>query len=111
MLPSAERVRQAAQARRTDAGRAFRRTAQRMPTFVVYCRCRSAFRIGAGESVRRGVGGQALPCPDSLARAQLRSASQDPLRKPMRSVNRRCVDLEHVPICFQPAPLGPNQRR
>src|SRR3984885_3961984 len=39
-----------------------------MPTFVVYCRCRSAFRIAAGESVRRGVGGGALPWIDIRSR-------------------------------------------
>ncbi|MGO9490375.1 MAG: hypothetical protein ACLQBB_15290 [Solirubrobacteraceae bacterium] len=32
-----------------------------MRTFVVYCRCRSAFRIPSGESVRRGEGARTLP--------------------------------------------------
>jgi hypothetical protein len=39
-----------------------------MPTFVVYCRCYSAFRIPAGESVRRGAGDRVLPWIDVRSR-------------------------------------------
>ncbi len=39
-----------------------------MRTFVVYCRCHSAFRIPDGESVRRGAGERALPWIDIRSR-------------------------------------------
>jgi hypothetical protein len=37
-------------------------------TFVVYCRCRSAFRIPIGESVRRGESARAFPWIDIRSR-------------------------------------------